>query len=215
MPTTAKVRMDTKLLRILSKAGIRVIFARGALLQPSGRIVPAGAPLGPSPAFLTVLSRSPQWAQEVMGHPLLHSPPYFPFIRPHYVLQLWRKRIWKASSDQRLKRSPSASRRDRGHSRPCDTSCQSAQAPQLLLVTLSLRRLSSTLSLHLPLSLPRLSRHMGVPVQPDAKSFLRARAPGPKIALDLAPQASSSSAGQEEEGAKSRHGWTIPPSSLS
>ncbi len=80
------------------RAGIGVVSTRGAFSQPSQWMVPAGAPSGPSAATLTVLPWSSRWAHEILALPLLCSPPYFCFIRPHHNWRRWRKGVREDAS---------------------------------------------------------------------------------------------------------------------
>ncbi len=80
------------------RAGFGVVSTRGALSQPSGWVVSAGAPSGPSATTIAVLPWSSRRAHEILVLPLLCPPPYFRFIRPHYDWRHWRKGIWEDAS---------------------------------------------------------------------------------------------------------------------
>ncbi len=75
-----------------------MVSTRGALSQPSGWVVSAGAPSGPSATTIAVLPWSSRRAHEILALPLLCPPPYFRFIRPHYDWRRWRKGIWEDAS---------------------------------------------------------------------------------------------------------------------
>ncbi len=75
-----------------------MVSTRGALSQPSGWVVPAGAPSGPSAMTLTVLPWSSRRALKILALPLLCPPPYFRFIRPHHNWRRWRKEVWEDAS---------------------------------------------------------------------------------------------------------------------
>ncbi len=80
------------------RAGFGVVSTRGALSQPSGWVVSAGAPSGPSTTTIVVLPWSSRRAHEILALPLLCPPPYFRFICPHYGWRRWRKGIWEDAS---------------------------------------------------------------------------------------------------------------------
>ncbi len=80
------------------RAGFGVVSTRGALSQPSGWVVSAGAPSGPSTTTIAVLPWSSRRAHEILALPLLCPPPYFRFICPHYGWRRWRKGIWEDGS---------------------------------------------------------------------------------------------------------------------
>ncbi len=79
-----------------------MVSTRGALSQPSGWVVPAGAPSGPSATTLAVLPWSSRRAHEILALPLLCPPPYFHFIRPHHNWRRWRKGVWEDASTRRV-----------------------------------------------------------------------------------------------------------------
>ncbi len=80
------------------RAGFGVVSTRGALSQPSGWVVSAGAPSGPSTTSIAVLPWSSWRAHKILALPLLCPPPYFCFICPHYGWRRWRKGIWEDAS---------------------------------------------------------------------------------------------------------------------
>ncbi len=80
------------------RAGFGVVSTRGALSQPSGWVVSAGAPSGPSTTTIAVLPWSTWRAHEILALSLLCPPPYFRFICPHYGWWRWRKGIWEDAS---------------------------------------------------------------------------------------------------------------------
>ncbi len=80
------------------RAGFGVVSTRGALSQPSGWVVSARAPSGPSATTIAILPWSSRRAHEILALPLLCPPPYFHFIRPHYDWRRWRKGIWEDAS---------------------------------------------------------------------------------------------------------------------
>ncbi len=80
------------------RAGFGVVSTRGALSQPSGWVVSAGAPSGPSTTTIAVLPWSTRRAHEILALSLLCPPPYFRFICPHYGWWRWRKGIWEDAS---------------------------------------------------------------------------------------------------------------------
>ncbi len=88
-------------LKIGWRAGFGVVSTRGALSQPSGWVVPAGAPSGPSATTLAVLPWSSQRAHEILALPLPCPPPYFCFIHPHNWRR-WRKGVWEDASTRRV-----------------------------------------------------------------------------------------------------------------
>ncbi len=80
------------------RAGFGVVSTRGALSQPSGWVVSAGVPSGPSTTTIAVLPWSTWRAHEILALSLLCPPPYFRFICPHYGWWRWRKGIWEDAS---------------------------------------------------------------------------------------------------------------------
>ncbi len=80
------------------RAGFGVVFTRGALSQPSGWVVSAGAPSGPSTTTIAVLPRNLRRAHKILALPLLCQPRYFCFICPHYGWRRWRKGLWEDAS---------------------------------------------------------------------------------------------------------------------
>ncbi len=85
-----------------ARAGFGVVSTIGALSQPSGWVVPAGAPSGPSATTLAVLPWSSRRAHEILALPLLCPPPYFRFIRPHHNWRRWRKGVWEDASTRQV-----------------------------------------------------------------------------------------------------------------
>ncbi len=203
LPAPPKPGWMPNFFRVLSKAveelGFGVVSTRGALSQPSGWVVSAGAPSGPSATTIAVLPWSSRRAHEILALPLLCPPPYFRFIRPHYNWRRWRKGIWEDASAGWAVAAhlcpPTAigwKAKSNHPSKPCRTTsalagrsyASAGQAASVLhSMAPELRRLSSPRNLHLPfppLSLLGLSSREGVHAQPDATPLRSARAPDPR-----------------------------------
>ncbi len=84
------------------RAGSGVVSTGRAISQLSGWVVSAGAPSSPSSTILAVLPWSSQRAHEIMALPLLRSPPYFCFIRPHHGRRRWRKGVREDASSRQI-----------------------------------------------------------------------------------------------------------------
>ncbi len=78
------------------RAGFGVVSTRGALSQPSGWVVPAGAPSGPS-ATTAVLPWSSRRAHEILA-PLTLPASVLPLHPPSPQLTALKKRVWEDAS---------------------------------------------------------------------------------------------------------------------
>ncbi len=55
--------------KAVKRARARMVSARGAISQQAGRVVSSGAPSGPPPTLVPLLSRSKRRAHEILGRP--------------------------------------------------------------------------------------------------------------------------------------------------
>ncbi len=85
-------------LKVVKELGLEWSPPEEPSRKPSGWVVPAGAPSGPSATTLAVLPWSSRRAHEILALPLLCPPPYFRFIRPHHNWRRWRKEVWEDAS---------------------------------------------------------------------------------------------------------------------
>ncbi len=106
-PSAAKAGLDAELLRVLSKAVEELGLEWSPLEEPSRSHLDEwflpGRRQAPRQRSLPFF---PEVHDEIMALPLLRSPPYFRFIRPHHGRRHWRKGVREDASSRRISGRP-------------------------------------------------------------------------------------------------------------